>query len=107
MRSEAPAAAMEPAAMEPTAGETAVTAAKAAMAATTKAAATAVATTTAPAPAAAARQGGVWLRKYQNARERRYSNSQAACDANAFHADPLLSVAAGLAAKGAGFKAGP
>jgi hypothetical protein len=96
---------MEPAAMEPTAGETAVTAAKAAMAATTKAAATAVATTTAP--AAAARQGGVWLRKYQNARERRYSNSQAACDANAFHADPLLSVAAGLAAKGAGFKAGP
>ena len=86
--------------MEPTAAEPSVTT-KAARAATAKTA-TAVATTTAP---AAARHGCVWLRKYQNARERRYCNSEAACDANASHADPLLSVAARLAADGAGSRA--
>ena len=90
METAAKAAAMEPAAKAAT-----VTTTKAATVTTTKAATAPMTATTAP--ATTAREGGTWLRKYQDARESSDRNAYAACDTNASHADPLLSIATGLA----------
>jgi hypothetical protein len=46
--------------------------------------------------ATAARQGGVWQCDCKNTRESGDGNTQAVCDADAFHKDLLLSGTVGL-----------
>jgi hypothetical protein len=62
--------------------------------------AAASAVTAATTTATTARQGGTWLGKCHNARQRGCNNTQTGRDANAFHPDLLLlhSVAAEVAA---------